>query len=137
MKIHYMKNLFLILLPVILLTSSGTMAQESRPEQPRTPEERAKATVDYLSKNMNLSKEKHNAMTPIFVTFYKDMNNARSAGSKDDMDKAEKKLETSLRKILKEPEVKEVKRLLEERKKQRGQYIRQQHQTSRQPSGKN
>ncbi len=128
-------RLFLILIFIPL--SSWINAQGSKPMQPRTSEERAKITVEYLSKNMSLTREKSGAMVPVFETFYLDISKARSAQDRDAMDKAEKKLETSLRKLLKEPEMKEVKRLLEERKKQRSQYIQQQEQPRRQTPDKN
>lgn len=123
-----MKTKLAMILPVMLLLSLSALAQGSRPMQPRTPEERAKGTVDYLAKNMTLTKEKQTAMVPLFVTFFNAMGEARKNSSTTAMETAEKNLGASLKKILTEPEAKEVKRLLDERKKQRDQYLKQQGQ---------
>ncbi len=108
-----MKTTFVLAISVLL--SINLFAQGQRPRMPN-PEERAKSTVTYLAENMKLAKQKQEAITPLFTSYYKATIEARQKQDQTGREAAKNTLEKDLKKVLTESEVKEVQKLLEEQR---------------------
>lgn len=95
--------------------------------QNRTPEERAKMTIERISPDLNPSKEQLVGLDSVFVKFYKAQGKLREGlqpgerPSREAMEKAYADRDTDLKKVLTEEQFKKLKAREEEMRQQRQQ----------------
>ncbi|KAA2243416.1 hypothetical protein F0L74_13030 [Chitinophaga agrisoli] len=105
----------------------GVQAQDQGDHQRRTPEERAKMTVEKLSPDLALKDDQKTKLNDAYTEFYKAMEklraDAKATGNRPDRD-AFKKLgddrDTKVKGFLTDDQFKKYNEKMEEMKKQRG-----------------
>ena len=117
----------ILLALAFVFASMGLHAQDQGGHQRRTPEERAKMTVEKLSPELSLKDDQKTKLNDAYTEFYKGMEklreDARGTGNRPDRD-AFKKLgddrDAKVKGFLSEDQYKKYTEKLETMKKQRG-----------------
>jgi hypothetical protein len=117
-----MKTVISLILAVFLTIGLSAQTRPPQQQQRKSPEERAKATVEYLSSRMTLSQKKQDEMKTAYTTFFKETAEASDTHNPSKMETAKTDLDTRMKKILTEAEYKQVNQLLEERMKSRTKH---------------
>ena len=95
--------------------------------QPMPVEERVKRTMERLKPELELTEQQEKDMTPVYTTFYTEMDKLRSGGERPTPEARQKVSDArdeQLKKILSEAQMKKLKEL-EEQMRQRRPAIRQ------------
>lgn len=115
-----MKKLFLFSLLMTMVASVSIFAQD--PRQPMPVEDRVKRTIERLKPELTLTEQQEKDITPIYTEFYTDMDKLRAGGERPSPE-ARQKLndgrDEKLKKVLSETQMKRLKELEEEMRKNR------------------
>jgi len=121
-----MKKLLFLSLVLSLAGSLTAMAQGPE-RQPMPVEERVKRTMERLKPELELTEQQEKDMTPVYTTFYTEMDKLRSGGERPTPEARQKVSDArdeQLKKILSEAQMKKLKEI-EEQMRQRRPGMRQ------------
>ncbi|RAJ08929.1 hypothetical protein LX64_01584 [Chitinophaga skermanii] len=112
----------IVLLFACVLASAASYAQQGPGGQSRTPEERAKMTVEWMTKELSLNADQATKVTGIQTDYFKAMEKMRSEGRPDReaFKKMNDERDEKLKGVLTEDQFKKYTEKQEEMRKNRG-----------------